>query len=364
MTKKTGKIKHYFAGGNTGDGFYSYYEHIIGHDANRLFILKGGPGTGKSTFMLKIGEELITRGFELEYFHCSSAPNSLDGLAIPALKVALIDGTAPHTIDPIFPGIVDEIINLGMFWDEATLNPNKEQIKEISKKKKSCFERAYVYLAAAKGVYQNWYQTNFSCLSEELWLKTLLKIKEEIFYNLNPTGKLGSLRHLFASAITADGPINYLESIFNDAEKLYILDGPPGSGQTLILKSLVEMAVELGLESEVYHCALDPKKYEHLWLPRLKTGVITSAWPHKYFTDEHCSFDTSTFLINNNLLFTETLKESRLVFLDLFERSINWLSKARKLHDELETYYSPSMDFKGTTQLQEKLLARILSSII
>ncbi len=364
MTINTGKVKHFFAGGNTGNGFYSFYDQIIGPDANRIFILKGGPGTGKSTFMKKIGEKMFARGFDLEFFHCSSDPNSLDGLVIPSLKIGFIDGTAPHMIDPINPGIIDEIINLGVFWNGPELKKDKEKILELNKKKKACFERAYVYLAAAKGVYQNWQQTNFACLTEKLYLKTQLEIKKQIFSSHKPSGKLGTSKHLFASAITPDGPVNFLESIFNEAEKLYILDGPPGSGQTLILNSLIETALEYGNKIEVYHCALDPSKNEHLLLPELKTGIICSTWPHKHTIDDHHHFiDTSTFVENNNFLFAETLKENRLVFLELFGRAVTWLDKARKMHEEIEKHYIPCMDFKGATCLQEEILSQILESI-
>lgn len=54
----------------------------------------------------------------MEYFYCSSDTDSLDGIASPSLKVAAIDGTAPHVIEPDYPGVYDEIINLEDFWDE------------------------------------------------------------------------------------------------------------------------------------------------------------------------------------------------------------------------------------------------------
>jgi hypothetical protein len=39
-----GKIKKVFPGGNTCLGFYSFYNYIIGEEARRIFILKGGAG--------------------------------------------------------------------------------------------------------------------------------------------------------------------------------------------------------------------------------------------------------------------------------------------------------------------------------
>ena len=102
-----GKIRHMFPGGNTPQGFFSYYDQVIAADAVRIFLLKGGPGTGKSTFMKRISQAMTERGFAVEHHHCSSDPDSLDGLVIPALDIALIDGTAPHIVDPKHPGCVD-----------------------------------------------------------------------------------------------------------------------------------------------------------------------------------------------------------------------------------------------------------------
>ncbi|NLL04572.1 MAG: ATPase [Clostridiaceae bacterium] len=92
-----GKIRHMFLGGNTSQGFFSYYDYILSQEeATRIICIKGGPGVGKSTFMKKIGKEMEDRGYDVEYMHCSSDNNSIDGVVIPAIKVALLDGTAPH----------------------------------------------------------------------------------------------------------------------------------------------------------------------------------------------------------------------------------------------------------------------------
>ncbi|MHB9059512.1 MAG: ATPase, partial [Bacillota bacterium] len=92
---RTGYIKKVFPGGNTSQGFKSFYDYIIRPDATRIFVLKGGPGVGKSSFMRKIATELVDLGFDVEFMCCSSDNGSLDGVVIPAIGVAMIDGTAP-----------------------------------------------------------------------------------------------------------------------------------------------------------------------------------------------------------------------------------------------------------------------------
>ena len=129
-----GSIKHIFPGGNTSQGFYSYYDNVLKQEkANKMFILKGGPGVGKSTYMKKIGQMMLDKGYDIEFLHCSSDNESLDGVSIPQAGIALIDGTAPHVVDPRNPGAVDEIINLGDFWDEEGIKKNKDFILKCGK---------------------------------------------------------------------------------------------------------------------------------------------------------------------------------------------------------------------------------------
>ena len=56
-------MKNVLLGANTAHGFVSYYDQILVPKAKYLGIIKGGPGTGKSTFMRKIGEKIKNEGF-------------------------------------------------------------------------------------------------------------------------------------------------------------------------------------------------------------------------------------------------------------------------------------------------------------
>ena len=78
--------------------------------------------------MKKVGAHFNKKGYTIEYHHCSSDPNSLDGVLVKELNIALLDGTSPHIVDPINPGAVDEIVNLGEFWNVENLEKNKDEI--------------------------------------------------------------------------------------------------------------------------------------------------------------------------------------------------------------------------------------------
>ena len=99
------KIKaEFFAAANSGRGFVSFYGKIFGREnIKRRYLIKGGPGTGKSTFMKKVAEAAEDCGMSVERYRCSSDPNSLDGVIINK-NVAVIDSTAPHAEEWVSPG--------------------------------------------------------------------------------------------------------------------------------------------------------------------------------------------------------------------------------------------------------------------
>ena len=48
----------YFLGANSPAGFYSLYSELLSPEtANAIYILKGGPGCGKSTLMRRVAQQ-------------------------------------------------------------------------------------------------------------------------------------------------------------------------------------------------------------------------------------------------------------------------------------------------------------------
>ena len=87
----------YFLGGNTPSGFYSLYHQLSDPERFRaLYIIKSGPGSGKSSLMRRVGRHAKAAGLETVEVLCSGDPDSLDALILPQLRAAIVDGTAPH----------------------------------------------------------------------------------------------------------------------------------------------------------------------------------------------------------------------------------------------------------------------------
>ena len=180
----TGIERHLYPGNNTPKGFFSYYHYILDQrEADKIICLKGGPGAGKSTFMRAIGEKLLAEGHNIDFMHCSSDNDSLDAIVVRDKKIAILDGTSPHIVDPINPGAVDSIINLGDYWDEEGIRKNNEALISSNEKKKSIFARVYNYLAAAEKMYDNLRNIYESALrNEELYKITARIMRTELVH--------------------------------------------------------------------------------------------------------------------------------------------------------------------------------------
>lgn len=142
--------KRFFAASNTSRGFVSYFAENFRERADRCYIIKGGPGTGKSRLMKEMAEAFLQVGCDVEYYYCSSDPLSLDGLfaSCGGYSVAVMDGTAPHAEDASTPGTKDNLIDLGRFWDSRLLRQAGRDVEFLTAKKARAYSAAYRALAA------------------------------------------------------------------------------------------------------------------------------------------------------------------------------------------------------------------------
>lgn len=357
---KVGSVRRVFPGGNTYKGFHSFYDYILDQEnAKKIIILKGGPGVGKSSFMKKLGESMSQKGFDVEYHHCSSDNNSIDGVVFHEIGVALLDGTSPHTVDPKIPGAIDTIIHLGDFWEEEKLMENKELILRDTKEVSRFFKRAYGYLVSAKGAYDN-LRANIDEATDYGKLNMLSnKLINEIFTDHKYSEILGKERHLFGSAITPDGIMDHLETLILPNENIYVIQDKYSCNHSELLIKIGKLAITRGYNVEFFHNYYDYKKIDDIIIKDISTAITTSD---KFIDEDNIIFDLDKCL--NEAILDNRQDEIKLdtqVFEELIHLAIITIGKAKKLHDKLEEYYIPNMDFETIDLLQENILEKILS---
>jgi ABC-type lipoprotein export system ATPase subunit len=364
---KNGNTKEYFAGGNTMRGFHSLFHYIPGPDTKRLIIIKGGPGTGKSTLMKQVGQRAREKGMDTELFYCSSDNQSLDGLSVPELGFAMVDGTAPHVIDPKIPGAYDEIVNLGDCWDAGALRPRKDEIAAVIQQNSEWFVQAYQYLRESAVVMDKMRHYMRLAMDDDALTKMTHHLLRELVAALPPASEKAQSRHLFGGAITPAGLVNFYPSILEDVERFYLLTGDPGSGKSTLLRQVYETVTRAGHSTQVYHCAFDPERLDAVVIPVIKTAFVKISYPHSFSlppvhpVKEQYTLALSRYSRVSALRASTTERaESQERFWYLLGKAVEMIRSAKRNHDQLEDYYIEAMDFQKIATIRERLLCELL----
>ncbi|GFN34727.1 hypothetical protein [Tepidimicrobium xylanilyticum] len=346
------KIRRMFPGGNTADGFYSLHDNILGSNRKMLYILKGMPGGGKSSLMKEIGRMSIERGFSLEYHHCPSDPNSIDGLVIEELDIGIVDGTAPHIIDPVYPGVTDLIIDLGQFIDRDKLLESREEIMKAKNDNKKAYGKAYTYFKAAKTIYDLIEENNKQGVDFNGVNRVTMLLIEEIFSQKPETTRFAiKERHLFSNANTPEGFVDYTEFILKGVKRVFYIKGDIGIGKSTLLNRLIEESRIRNYSMEIYHNSTIPNKVESLIINDINTCITSNEQGLKY---AYKSIDLNEY-------FDERVKdeEDYETYQLLIKKGIFHLLGARKNHEILEKAYGPAIDYNGVDRLKLEIVKEI-----
>lgn len=336
------RIRHFFPGSNTAAGFVGFFENLRGQ-ASRAVILKGGPGVGKSTLMREAGAHFEAKGLSVSYYHCSGDPDSLDAVFVPAAGFLILDGTAPHIVDPRCPGAKDGILNLGVCLDEKQLASQAEEIEGLNSTISACYAQAYRYLRAALEVKRDAgavYGAALSPKEKRALTQSLLA--------LLPGGPAGEEIHVFAQAITWKGVLQQVDSILEEA--VQCLDLPWGYDPDELLRPLWAAAEQAGLRRVACHDPLDAGKLSHLCVGGLTVTtavlmdapVLTPEWDAAVLRRE-----------------AHRLAFDRAVYDLCLNQAIESLTEAKRRHDALERYYIDAMDYPRLDEIKASFLSAL-----
>jgi len=349
----------YFLGANSGNSFFSLYDSLTDPAAGDfLWIIKGGPGCGKSSFMRRIAEAARKEGFAIEYIHCSGDPDSLDGVWFPEKGLAYVDGTAPHAMEAKFPGLASMYLDLGRFYDHNALRCAKDEVYELDRQYKALYSTAYKQLSAAAA---------FSAQRcPELWGAEQLektRRRAEGFAHREFRGASGGghVSHRFLSAYSCKGRLSFSDTVSALCRRVCSLDNEYGLAW-VYLEHLSRLAADAGLDITLCHDPLFPDRTEALLIPSLSLGLLAGECAQNFSGDiyRHMRLDA---LVDSARLNTyrEALRRSRKSQALLLSGAIHSLSSAKTLHDRLEGIYNPHVDFDGVYREADRHAEWLLS---
>ena len=191
----------FYLGACSPQGFASHYDSLL-REHLQLNIIKGGSGCGKSTFMRRIGRAAQERGLDVSYILCSSDPDSLDGVVIPALETAFVDGTAPHVLEPSLCGGSMNYVNFGAFYDRAAMRQSEDEIRAAQALNAAQYPHVTACLSAADKLLDSVRAVTATRASTEQTTSLAECLALSV---LRPTGESPRTATRFLSAVTPKG---------------------------------------------------------------------------------------------------------------------------------------------------------------
>lgn len=329
-----------YGAANSYQGFKSNFDKLFNpENYTKIFIIKGGSGTGKSTLMGKISDYGKEKGKSVTEVYCSSDPNSLDGVIIcdEKHKIAVLDGTAPHTTDPLYPGAKDEIINVGDGFDIKKLEERSDIIIRLCKDKARHYKSAYSLLRAAGHV------------SECIWSN--IAVNESYFEAENGTSEIFSklkaeirAEHTTHNYIASFSKHGYMKLPLDPKGRAVInITGDPLSCY-LLMNEIKKRAEDLSVAEEICPSPLDEKFTDRIYT----AGTV-------FTVNEGEHSDISLPPIKRG----ELLDDEFNLLKELLSGAVNRLAKAAEEHFAIEKIYSSCIDFSNNDRLLKQITARM-----
>ena len=350
---ETGVQDRYFAASNSARGFYNRFDEIfVPRSLGKLYILKGGPGTGKSRFMNECASAAEQAGHKVEYFYCSSDPASLDGIIIDGI-CAVVDGTPPHSVDPMYPGCVDSIINLGDFWNEKMLEEKRNDIISLCDEKKKWYRDAYRFLEASELV-ESEIRREMHELSD---IPKMRGAVNRLFSKIKP-GTAFEKRLRLVNSVGMQGRYGFDTFIKKAKHNFYILD--IAESAYILLTEIYKKAVEKKLSVYVSYSPVSVDVIDSIYLP--SQSICFSVIKSKRDIGENDKLINMARFIDKKGLsqIKGRIKFSLRCRDALVSEALSRLDEAKKAHFALEDIYVAAMDFERKEFMTKEWINKII----
>ena len=349
----------FFLGALSKDGFASEFCDVFNpFDGWKAYILKGGPGTGKSTLMKRIASIAADGGERVMLAPCSSDPDSLDAVVLPDRKCAVMDGTAPHVVEPKYPILCEELINLGEYADPSVLREHRQEVFAAYEQNTAYWHRAGRYVAAAGQLLSDAYSAALACTDTEKAQRAARSLAKE--YLPSSTNRDGSRMRCRLRAVTPLGMLFYKNTPEKICSSTVVICDEFGPSANTVLSYLEKEALGRGCK---VISALDPvfpgNRIDALMLPEQGVAFCTeNRYMHPKTDCRHIHSRRFTDVAElrrhrQRMNFNKKAADEM-----LSEAAVSMVA-ANRAHEAIEEFYVQSMNFEMINAVGDRLINKI-----
>jgi len=132
-----------------------------------------------------------------------------------------------------------------------------------------------------------------------------------------------------------------------------------------MLSPIAKAAAAAGHDAYVCYCPFNPaQKIDHVLIPSLSLAFLTVNDHLIYPDDTERHIRLDAYIDHERYLeLRENLRQWKKIHQTLLQSAVSSLHESKNLHDKLETFYVPAMDFEKVDHFFNELCPKILSRL-
>jgi hypothetical protein len=306
--------------------------------------------------MRRVAAMAERRGWRAEYYCCSSDADSLDAVLLynKDRSFGLLDATLPHAFEPGLPGVEEDILDLGQFWDGTCLTEQKEEIIRLNRQKAEGYRAAYRYLAGVGEVSDVLRDAVVPTLDVTRIGRTVNRLLRDC-PSRQGDGEIGIG---LCDSIGMRGRVR-LDTYLSLGERVCLVEDYYDSAYHL-MRLLCDEAFSRGIRMRVSYHPILADEVDALYLPDAKTVFFVCAAedvehcrariPHARVISMRRLVRREAFAaVRGQVRYADRLREG------LLGGAEEALARVSQAHDALERLYGAAMDFAAVERYTKEL---------
>ncbi|NLB52339.1 MAG: hypothetical protein GX808_05285 [Syntrophomonadaceae bacterium] len=349
------RIRYVFTSSNTIQGFYTFIPQLIA-GIKRIFILKGAIGSGKAAFLRQFGQDMLKRGFRAEFWISSFDPLNPEGVFIPEMDTAVIIGDLPGvTFDDEM--LAAEIIEVDKYENQEAITAKSADIVQLTERMQNSRETAYHILKTAGLAAGEIKKVNAAYINQVKLAELTVHLTEQILEQGSEE------KHYFASAVTPEGMINYIDTISSFCRQRYLFTGPFGTGKSSIIKKIAGQAKSKGLSLEYYHNGFDVNSLTAVVITDLQVALVDAGYLAVNIKpgDEIIDMESLLDHYDHNQA-DQQISAAKRQYETLVQEAQKHLENAWMAAEELKRIHLGAIDFDELDKRRGQIIENIISS--
>lgn len=354
-------IFHFYASGNTSQGFVSVLDSTL-QDIERLFIVQGKPGSGRSGIINEIASRLSAYGSGYRLIHSPFDNDSIDALLLPELKTAIVTDTAAAAVPQNKLPAIIHTFDLNNGLDDDKINLQQHTISLLTEQIEKARKQAYDGFAQALRIHDDWEAIYISNMDFQAADDLTAQYIQLLFGNKRLLNKSGLVERRFLGAATPRGAVDFVPNL-TDGLNRYFIKGRAGSGKSTFLKKLAAEGVSRGFDIELYQCGFDPNSLDMVISRELCFAIFDSTAPHEYFPDrqgdEIVDMYTHCITPGTDEKHADEIQRLKSLYTAKMKESIQHLATSQTYLDELKQIYVDATDLNIVEKVKNEIFLQL-----